>query len=401
MVVGGLADSFARPEFFVVFLLMTALFLFLVGRRLLREGRAALPRSVGHVAGVGLAAVLLVQAMGNPFGNTSNRRFYAFCQHFAVGYVERTHSPVEPWGDCDQVIQSTFGKVDTLGAAARSNPGAFVEHVWHNVKGYVVSSLRLFFEGPGRASPVRGAWSLERVGRMLLLGVMLWQVARLLRRWRQVPAVLREDARLQRLGGVLIAVELPTVLSAVLIYPRDHYLVIQGVLVAAFLAVLGSRVGTWEEERTSGRVLGVALALGVVLLAPDLSRRASESRMEHLASVRAIQTLGVMERLGPGESVRLLEAQGGYDAYLGNRYRWVRHGTKKESFKAFLQKHGVELIVIDDKLRRDRRFIDDAEFLTFQANPAAFGYSTTPLPGQGRALAFPSTWATKTNQVSH
>jgi hypothetical protein len=96
-----------------------------------------------------------------------------------------------------------------------------------------------------------------------------------------------------------------------------------------------------------------------------------------------------------------LEAQGGYDAYLGNRYRWVRHGTKKESFKAFLQKHGVELIVIDDKLRRDRRFIDDAEFLTFQANPAAFGYSTTPLPGQGRALAFPSTWATKTNQVSH
>jgi hypothetical protein len=61
----------------------------------------------------------------------------------------------------------------------------------------------------------------------------------------------------------------------------------------------------------------------------------------------------------------------------------------------------VELIVIDDKLRRDRRFIDDAEFLTFQADPVAFGYATTPLPGQRRSLAFPSTWATKTNKISH
>jgi len=389
--VGGLVASFARPEFFVVFLLVTALLAFLLGRKVLREGRTALPRGALLVAGVGLSALLLIQAMGNPFGNTSNRRFYAFCQHFALGYVQRTQSPVEPWGDCDQVIESVFGKVDTFGAAARSNPGAFLEHLWHNAKGYVVNSVRLFFEGPGRASPVRGAWTVERMGRLLLLAAVVWQVARLLLRWRRVPAAMAEP-RLQRLGGVLLAVELPTVLSALLVYPRDHYLVIQGVLVAAFLAVLGSRLAATTETRLAGRVPGVALALGLLVLTPDLSRRSSEPRLEHLRVVRAIQSLGLTERLEPGESVHLLEAQGGYDAYLGNRYCWVRHGHKKEPFREFLRKRDVELIILDDKLRKDRRFVNDAEFLSFESNPESFGFSTTPLPGQRRSLAFPRAW---------
>jgi len=341
-----------------------------------------------------------VHAMGNPFGNTSNRRFYAFCQHFALGYVERTHSPVEPWGDCDQVIQSVFGKVDTLGAAARSNPGAFLAHLWHNAKGYVVNSVRLFFEGPDRASPVRGAWTVERAGRAMLLAAVLWQVALLLRQWRRVPAALA-DPRLGRLGGVLLAVELPTVLSALLVYPREHYLVIQGVLVAAFLAVLGSRLGTWEETRRTGRVLGVALAVGLLVMTPDLSHRVSEERLEHLNVVRAIQALGLMERLEPGETVHLLEAQGGYDAYLGRRYRWVRHGYKKEPFREFLRKREVELIILDDKLRKDRRFVDDTDFRSFEANPEAFGFSTTPLPGTRRVLAIPITWSARSEHKNN
>lgn len=386
--VGGLLASFARPEFFVVFLLVTALLLFLVGRKVLREGRAALAPGMRLISGMALSALLLTQTMGNPFGNTSNRRMYAFCQHFALGYTQRTHSPVEPWGDCEQVIQSVFGRVDTLADAARSNPDALLAHLWHNAKGYVVRSARLFLEGPGRASPLRGDWTVERVGRLLLLSAVAWQVALLLLRWRRVREALA-DARLLRLGGVLLAVELPTVLSALLVYPREHYLVIQGVLGAAFLAVLGSRLGAWDETRLTGRVLGGALALGVVVLTPDLSRRASGSQLEHLHVVRAIQSLGLTERLGPGETLHLLEAQGGYDAYLGSRYRWVRHGYKKGPFREFLRQRGVELIILDDTLRRDRRFADDAEFLAFQSNPKAFGFSTTPLPGQSRLLAIP------------
>jgi hypothetical protein len=395
LVAGGLlVASFARPEFFVAFLVVMAWVLWLLGRKVLGEGRAALPGALALLAAVGLTTLVLLHVLGNPFGNTSNRRLYAFCQHFAVNYVARTQLPVEPWGECDRVIQSVFGRVDSLGAAFRSNPEEFLWHVGVNLKRYFVVSVRLFFEGYGGTSAVRGAWNAERVGRVLLLALVAWQVARLARHWRRFGEAMA-DPRLQRVGGALVAVELPIVLSSLLIQPRVHYLVIQGVMIAAFLATLGSILGAREEARPRppGRVLGLLLALGLVVLTPDLSHRsvphagASAMPLEHLEVVRSIASLGLTERLRPGETLELVEAQGGYDTYLGRHYRRVHLGGCQEPFGQFLRKHGVELIVLDDLLRKHRRFAGDAEFRAFQTDPEAFGFRMMPLRGTGKALA--------------
>ncbi|WNG36036.1 hypothetical protein F0U61_21980 [Archangium violaceum] len=402
VVAGGLLlASFSRPEFFVAFLLATGVFVFLVGRKVINEGRSALPRATVPVAGFGLTTLVLLLVLGNPFGNTSNRRFYAFCQHFAVNYVARTQFPVDPWGECEQVIHSVFGNVDSVGAALRSNPEEFLWHLGVNLKRYVVVSVGLFFEGYGGTSAVAGAWTVERVGRLLLLVAVGWQLVMLAMRWRRFRAALAEP-RLQRLIGVLLIVELPIVLSAILIQPRVHYLIIQGVMVAAVLATLGSLLGTWDEREPAERVLGVLLGLGLVVVTPDLSLRASPGNTdEHLRMVRTIGALGLMERMEPGKRLGMIEAQGGYDAYLGRRYRRVYLNAGKETFGEFLRKHDIGLILLDDALRKHPRFARDAEFLAFQSDPEAFGFSMHPLPGKGKALAIPSTWTTVSRANSY
>jgi hypothetical protein len=109
--------------------------------------------------------------------------------------------------------------------------------------------------------------------------------------------------------------------------------------------------------------------------------------------VRTIASLGLEERLAPGETLEVLEAHGNYHTYLGRPYRRVPLESKQEPFGEFIRKHGVELIILDDPLRGDRRFVDDPEFRAFQSNPEAFGFSTRPLPPPGTTLALPSSWA--------
>jgi hypothetical protein len=397
VVAGGLLlASFARPEFFVAFLLATALFLGLLVRGAQREGRATRTRRVALAAGFALGVVVLMQVLGNPFGDTQGRRFFAFCQHFAVNHVKHTQSPVDAWNECPRVIRAVFGEVDTVGEALRSNPEAFLWHVGLNAKAFASASLALFSKGPGGLSATRGAWELARMGRLLLLLAVVWQGVRLLVRWRRWRAALAEPG-LQRLAGVLAIVEVPIVLSSMLLMPREHYLVIQGVLVLAFLALLGSRVeDSGEATRPREWALNGLLALGLVVLTPNLARRsptdpkAAQTHLKHLHTVRAIAALGLEERLAPGERVHLLEARGGCDAYLGRRYFPVLLEAEDKTFGGLLRKHQVTAILLDDALRKHRRFRHDADFQAFLQDPKAFGFTLIPLASPHAALAIPS-----------
>ncbi|OJH41475.1 hypothetical protein BON30_11525 [Cystobacter ferrugineus] len=390
---GLLVASFARPEFFLAFLLASALFLGWLVRGAVRERHTWRGRTGAVATGFTLGVVLLLQGLGNPFGDTKNRRFYAFCQHFAYQHVRHNPSPVDPWNQCPRVIRSVFGEVDSVGAALRANPKAFLWHVGTNVKAFADASLSLFAQGPGGLSATRGPWDLARVERVLLLAALGALGLGLLWRWRRWRSTLAEP-RLQRMLWVLAVVEVPTVLSSLLLMPRAHYLIIQGVFVLALLMLLGSQVGVAAVPRRVQGAVGGLLTLGLALLTPNLAERLSTetggapARQVHLQRVRAIEALGLVERLPPGEQLPLLEAEGGYDAYLGPRsYYPVLHYTPGVTFDALLREHKVAAILLTDALRRYPRFRDDPLFRSFLANPEDFGFTLFPLAARGEALA--------------
>ncbi len=395
--VGLLVASFVRPEAFVSFLLMSALLAGLLARRVWRE-RARWPTALGRAAAYAGVVLALVAVMGNPFGNTSNRRFYAFCQHFADNYVRRTGLPVNPWGECEKAIRTAFGEVDTLGAAARSNPGELLAHLRANVERYPRESLRMFTSGYGGRSPLpgRSPWTREHVGHVLLLAVAVGLPALLLAwRWRRLAAALRRP----RVVGTLVAVGvvlLPVVASAVLIQPRHHYLVLQGLLVLAVLASLCASAGPERDTGPGGWMPAVVLSAVLLWCVPDLVQRQGAPRAQ-LHRLRAIQSLGLAARVGPGDSIRVLDAQGGLAVYLGAPYRRVPPWTKRasESFTAYLRRERIDLVLLDGMLRKDPTFASDPELEVFFSEPGAFGYATWRLPGTDAVLAFPDAWAAR------
>lgn len=403
---GLLVASFARPEYFLSFLLMSAL----LGGQLARsvwKARARWPRAAGLGAAYGLAALALVAVMGNPFGNTSNRRFYAFCQHFADNYVRRTGFPVNPWGQCDVVIRTVFGDVDTLSEAARANPRELLAHLGQNLRRYPLESLKMFAAGYGGVSPLpgRGPWRREEVGHLLLLALAVGlPLVTLALNGRRLAGALGRP-RVVRVLVVACAVLLPVALSGVLIQPRQHYLVLQGLMAIAVLAALASAVERRAKRlearlaRASGALVLSAMMAGMLVLSvPDLVARqgGTTSRgREQLRRVRALRALGLEARVAPGDTIHVLDAQGGLSVYLGAPYHRVPTWTKRadESLSDLLRRQRIDLVLLDGRLREDPLFAQDPELEAFYSEPGAFGYATWHPSELDVAIALPDAWA--------
>ncbi|MFL5290641.1 MAG: hypothetical protein ACJ79U_03905, partial [Myxococcales bacterium] len=257
--------SFARPELFVAFAIVSAAFAASLLRKAARSAGSR-RRSLFLAGGWAASVAVLVAVFGNPVGNGSNRRFYAFCQHFAVAEVQRAQLDIDPWGQCDVVLHRVFGSATSLGDAARANPAAFFTHLRENASAYPDASLALFEGGFGGAP--RERWQEWMC--LFLLATLAAAAVRMRRSWRR--AVRAPETG--RTALVAFAVLVPTIASAILIHPREHYLVMQGVLVPLVLVALTGRAarGSSDGPTPAGRpALAIAAAASIAAASPALA----------------------------------------------------------------------------------------------------------------------------------
>jgi hypothetical protein len=394
---GFVLVAYARPEYTVSALAFLGLLLLVLVWRAFQAGRVHVP-ALGWAVLPGLVALVLLLSLGNPLQDTTGRRFYAFCQHFSFNYAARTPISWHPWNDCERSIQAAFGEVSSVTEAARSNPRELLAHLGRNLWLYPTTSVRMFVTGLGGFESLKDrVWWLG-LGRWLFLALAGWQLVWLGRRRESLRQVL-SDSSARRMGLVLGAVVLPVILSSVLYFPRAHYLVIQSVVGVAFLALLTSRVREQGEETPLRPVACVGLALGLVLLTPDLgaghlvparapaSQASTPGGTPHLSTVRFLRSVGGERVLKPGETLQVLDAQGGYSAYLGAPFQWVPQMRKDRPFLQYVHEKHVDFIVLDEALRKDLRFAGDEEFVSFLAEPEAYGFSVRPIPGTRSTLA--------------
>ncbi|HET9450221.1 MAG TPA: hypothetical protein VFO83_05040 [Aggregicoccus sp.] len=378
-----LLASFARPELFLSFLLVSAL---LALALLLRARAGAAGLALRGALTYAALSLLLVGLLGNPFSDGTGRRLYAFCQHYALGQVQRTGLALNPWGQCNEVLRRSFGEVHSVGEAARANPGAFLAHLRDNLSRYPEASLRLFVSGPSHPSVLSeepAPWTPVRRAHALLLALAATALAgALLLRARGLGAALRAPGT--RLCALALGVVLlPSALSSLLLHPREHYLVLQGVLLPLLaLAWVGAAVRGAEPRVLQGAAVGLGLVL--LLAAPRLAPVPKGEAPLHRRAVAQLRA-----HVPSSGRVALLEAQGGYDVYLGRHVTRISPARLRpgEPFERFLQRQGVGFVLLEPQLARDARLAHDAGFRAFAARPQDFGYRAQPLPGTGMTLA--------------
>ena len=395
----ALLCAYIRPEFYVAFILLG-----IASLLLLLHGARRKSISAGEAGFAGLLVVLVVtlqSTLGNPMGG--GRSIIAFGQHFANNYVLWTNRNLDPWNDWELILAENFGQsTDSISKALFANPPLFFKHVWYNIMHFgklwaskfsgIVYPGSLFFRSNN--PPLTLWFKILALGGLLsgLIGFVVRAYAgrengsraRALLTATQ-KAIRATAGRFTRnlserrwdlvLLGLLL---LPTLASCFLIYPREHYQVMQLPLVFVLLSLLLARSGPGPVAATTPwKVYYAILLLTLVALVPRagvLIKNQGKLDDTHLNVIRAIRELNIRRK------VNLLEAEGGYYIYLGENYRWVVLYTKDTGFNAFMKRENVNMVYVSPGMLQNYRYRDDAEWQAFLNNYQRHGFRKVPIP---------------------
>lgn len=374
VLVASFVLGYVRPEYMPMFVLSVLVALGLASAALKRRSwRRAL----------GLAALIAVcvgaaVALGNPYSLARSR--VAFTQHFAfVQSRQGAASGLSPWHDAAQVVRKHFGRdLVSLSEAFSIRPRAVAQHVLSNARTTARAALTQLFPYHGRmSSELRGFIELT----LAFLGL------RWLRHIRR-RALQASDA----VWAFLACYAAAGLGSAILLFPRDHYLLIPicvsfawaAELLRAALPRLDStrlRVSTaavtavlllWLTPYQLFGPAGLAPIAPLNVLAPG--QASFRNRLREIAALPARAPLHVLSAypdLAVFMPLRLQPTQPIADAAA-------------DSFTTLLQREHIELVWWDEELARAHRFAGDATLARFLQNPERYGFDVraTSLAGE-------------------
>ena len=369
--IGALLVSYVRPEYFLTYILSTVLFIFLFIRDYKELERQY---SLGLMACGLLLSVLLIGTLGFPI--TGNRSMLAFGQHFSLNWVYWNRSAINPWTNWGEIISHNFGSVHSLPEAFAQNPSAFLKHVTYNILNFLRFTPKLFF-------PVNLKEISASVVALLSIGLLVANLviaylsnthyARLLTFISNVRKNILQYQRLLILVGLFLV---PGLVSIIIIYPRDHYLLVFSVLMVAIIAIL-STSPDFKQGQVNFKKLFFFCAV-TLIATPGVPQGQNFAPKPNVNTIQFIQSMEISEQ------VNLLEAQGGYNIYLGSNFHRVKEYDKNANFDHFRADRNINMVVVSDLLLKDARFANDPEWQSFLENYHQSGYLQIEIPNTPR-----------------
>lgn len=365
---GALLAAYARPDLALAAILLTTVTLVALFHD--RAPRRAVNPSL--FIGLGLGSFGLITLFGPPIGD-GYRSFAAFAQHFGLNWVRWTGSSLSPWTNSFEIIALAFGDVQSIGGALRADPPFFARHVVSNLARTPQAFFELFFFHANLLLPpnhqAREGWLL-----LLLSGAGALFVG-----WRRRDQV-RQRLRTMAPLWIILGSYLPGLLIAnLVIYPRNHYLLILGILLIVGVMALFGRPAAPHTALT----LPISVGLGLLMV---LALPPTTAILPGAPNKPTLATLAFITALPLNGSVQLLEAEGGYNIYLGDQFSRVAEYDKDGPFNEWAARRQINMIVLSSRLQNDSRLRDDPEWQHLLSDPAAQGYIELPISGTDLTL---------------
>jgi hypothetical protein len=349
--------SYIRPEFYLAFFICAlAVTIGWVTRSIKLQWTPILIISI-------IAGILLHITLGMPLGielRGYKRSFIAFGEHFSWNYSSWNDLEGYVWLTWESVVASEFGDSRRIAEAMRANPHMFFRHIFYNLGIYVnelcrtVTSILL----PMQAQP-----SILRFTGPVIAGALLL-----------VPRLRRDFTdRLKHHRALLVFLSLfalPSVVSCLVVFPREHYIIIQLPLIVWLLAELLStifrRIASNRSRQVTSAVLGL-LVLGYFVF-PRTARDFSYFDMRKTDSV--FNNLSMLDHLdrnaGVLEGSVLLSHEGDFSRFTEAGIQFENALAKKERpFDEFLQEVDPDLIYFTQTIFNNPDYMTDPAWALF------------------------------------
>jgi hypothetical protein len=219
--------------------------------------------------------------------------------------------------------------------------------------------------------------SFRNVEAYLLLGLSILYIFKV--KDDMLPRLRSRIRENQKLLLLFFCFIITSFASIFIIFPRAHYLLLPGVLIIIGTAIL--IVGNEDKQEVIDYKKLLLLGLILVAATPHVSyylgTRANRPVLETITFIKALQI---------EKEVNILEAEGGYNIYLGDNFQRVAEYEKDKSCSSFLKDRKINMVVVTGTLKGDSRFREDEECRYFLVNYMELGYIQFDIPKTDRKL---------------
>jgi hypothetical protein len=364
----ALLSAYARPEFFIVF----SFFFFLFIYSIFIEFKTHPRRIFAILTGGLLITGLLILQLGLPVAGT--RSFGAFAQHFSLNWIRWTNNQdLSNWTDWEFIINKNFGDSHSLTEAFFINPQIFMKHILSNSIQFPESLLKQIFIHANIILPATSK-NLEAI---MLLGLFLLSVF-LFKTRSRIPFTNRIKANKEILlysSAYLIV----SMISILIIYPRDHYLLLPGILITVMITTLFAQ----EDTPSVSLDYKIVLLVGIIMIfiTPSFT-----SLIGSAGTKTNVETISFIESLNIKDEVFLLEANGGFHIYLGNNFHRVASHDKNSNFNDFMEMRNINAVIVTNGMLNDFRYREDREWAFFLNNYQSLGFEKFDIPDTNMQL---------------
>ncbi|MBX7226787.1 MAG: hypothetical protein K1X55_12215 [Chitinophagales bacterium] len=355
-----LVMSYVRPEYFLSFVFMV---LWCVGYICFKNKLHLSKHQWFAVLAVCCLSALLLFALGSSM--SGGRTGIAISQHYMWNYVEWHHLPKTAWLNWYEVSQKHFGQADSFSQFMQANPKEFFHMISYNfVQFFVKNTQRLndvFF--PKTLFRMALPIGCLIIGLLIILNIVFFGVAAVKKYFSQNIHILL----------VLLLFSLPALMSSVLIYPREHYLVL--LLPLLYFIISGLLINLVSVKNTLKQ--GVALCvLGILsmVFVPRAGAYTYYNIWEAYEEQYCAKAINKIKSLSIKEHINLLESEGGIYVFIRKNISYVHGFYKQEPFYALLQKKKINMIYVSPILLADKHFYQDKEWQDFQQHYEKYGF---------------------------
>lgn len=348
-----------RPEFVWIAILVTVIVGIWLTQRTFR-GSIRVRHLVALLASLLTAPVILAIGYGNPT-ELGTRSWEAFEQHYELRFATADD---DPWQIDADVVGRDFPGAQSIPAAAMANPSALGQHMARNAVTLPISAGGHFVGLGGDDSPqnfigvlAAGIWILALVGSLIRPRRPLGNFLR-----GELTAIREESARLP--ATVTLVLLGASLISALIIYPRPHYLVILVATGIAFTGVAIDRLGkvAWIQWVPSFLTMGIGVATLLFSIFALVTQPGSKTYASALRIMNESDT-----------SWRLLTPERPISIFLDRGTQVLEVDQDFTSFADLLNQEDINA-VFDGILLRQASWSGLKDFQEFLDDPGSFGF---------------------------
>lgn len=340
---------YTRPEYVVSLVIFSIAGVLSLVYRFIKSRQ----RIFAFLAVITLLLSVCIVFIKNPAGE--ERSIVAFGQHYALNLQQEGKITINPNTNWQTIMKEHFGTAGSIKQAFMNNPRAVVEHILTNVQ-------RL----PRRIIEISLPYQTKNTFRVKIafLIIVIFLAAASLWNFIKNRHIQIKDLIYYSLTAVIL---IPLIISIGLIFPRDHYVLL---FFAVVLVLMVKNLPVIPANSISKKFKWVpyVIILFILIVVPWRAgknrglwpnpARGIKDRCSNLMKISFIKDLNV------NSTIIFLGTGGSMKPYIDN-FQHVPEYEKDAPFNTFLEQEKINMILVNNLLKRDTRFQNDNEFKEF------------------------------------